>query len=33
MNDLFATTPMPSDVLAAILEDARHAPSWSNTRG
>jgi nitroreductase len=29
----FRSDPIPEDVLAAILEDARHAPSWSNTRG
>ena len=28
----FRPDPIPADVLAAILDDARHAPSWSNTR-
>jgi len=28
----FRPEPIPADVLAAILDDARHAPSWSNTR-
>lgn len=28
----FRPDPVPDDVLAAILDDARHAPSWSNTR-
>lgn len=28
----FDPTPVPGEVLEAILEDARHAPSWSNTR-
>ncbi|WP_406710023.1 nitroreductase family protein [Trueperella pyogenes] len=25
--------PVESDVLAAVLDDARHCPSWSNARG
>lgn len=29
----FRPDPVPEQVLAAILDDARHAPSWSNTRG
>lgn len=29
----FRPEPVPPDVLAGILDDARHAPSWSNTRG
>lgn len=29
----FLPEPVPEQVLAAILDDARHAPSWSNTRG
>ncbi|PFG15594.1 nitroreductase [Propionicimonas paludicola] len=28
----FRPDPIPADVLAEILDDARHAPSWSNTR-
>lgn len=28
----FRPDPVPEAVLAAILDDARHAPSWSNTR-
>ena len=28
----FRPDAVPDDVLAAILDDARHAPSWSNTR-
>lgn len=28
----FRPDPVPDEVLAAILDDARHAPSWSNTR-
>ena len=28
----FQTIPIPDEVLEAILDDARHAPSWSNTR-
>jgi nitroreductase len=28
----FRPDPVPEEVLAAILDDARHAPSWSNTR-
>ncbi len=28
----FRPDPIADDVLAAILDDARHAPSWSNTR-
>jgi len=28
----FLPDPIPVEVLAAILEDARYAPSWSNTR-
>ena len=28
----FRPDPIPDAVLAAILDDARHAPSWSNTR-
>ncbi len=28
----FQPEPIPPDVLDAILDDARHAPSWSNTR-
>lgn len=28
----FRPDPIPEDVLSAILDDARHAPSWSNTR-
>lgn len=28
----FLPDPIPEATLAAILEDARHAPSWSNTR-
>ncbi len=28
----FRSDPLPGDVLDAILDDARHAPSWSNTR-
>lgn len=29
----FRLDPVPPDVLSGILDDARHAPSWSNTRG
>jgi nitroreductase len=29
----FRPDPIGEDVLAAIFDDARHAPSWSNTRG
>lgn len=29
----FRPDPIPDEVLDAILDDARHAPSWSNTRG
>ncbi|MEW6909915.1 nitroreductase family protein, partial [Trueperella pyogenes] len=25
--------PVEPDVLAAVLDDARHCPSWSNARG
>jgi nitroreductase len=28
----FTDEPVPDDVLDAILDDARHSPSWSNTR-
>lgn len=28
----FRPDPIPDEVLDAILDDARHAPSWSNTR-
>lgn len=28
----FRPDPIPAEVLEAILDDARHAPSWSNTR-
>lgn len=28
----FRPDPIPVDVLDAVLDDARHAPSWSNTR-
>ena len=28
----FRPDPVPSQVLDAILDDARQAPSWSNTR-
>jgi Nitroreductase len=28
----FRPEPIPDEVLAQILDDARHAPSWSNTR-
>lgn len=28
----FRDDPVPDEVLDAILDDARHAPSWSNTR-
>lgn len=28
----FLPTPIPEEVLEEILDDARHAPSWSNTR-
>jgi nitroreductase len=28
----FLPTPIPPDVLDAILDDAQHAPSWSNTQ-
>ena len=28
----FRPDPVPADVLAEILDDARYAPSWSNTR-
>ena len=28
----FRPDPVPDEVLNAILEDARQAPSWSNTR-
>lgn len=28
----FLPDPVPEDVLAEILDDARYAPSWSNTR-
>lgn len=28
----FRPDPIPTDVLDAILDDARHCPSWSNTR-
>lgn len=28
----FRPDPIPEEVLAAILDDARHSPSWSNTR-
>lgn len=28
----FRPDPVPTEVLDAILDDARHAPSWSNTR-
>ncbi|MCW5953236.1 MAG: nitroreductase [Propionibacteriaceae bacterium] len=28
----FRPTPIPDETLDAILDDARHAPSWSNTR-
>ncbi|MDC4233753.1 nitroreductase [Actinomyces sp. B33] len=28
----FRPDPVPADVLDAIVDDARHAPSWSNTR-
>lgn len=28
----FRPDPIPEEVLAAVLDDARHAPSWSNTR-
>lgn len=28
----FASKPVEPEVVAAILDDARHAPSWSNTR-
>ena len=28
----FRPDAVPDDVLSAILEDARHSPSWSNTR-
>ena len=28
----FRPDPLPAEVLEAIMEDARHAPSWSNTR-
>lgn len=29
----FRADPLPDQVIADILDDARHAPSWSNTRG
>ncbi len=29
----FRPEPVPAEVLDSILDDARHAPSWSNTRG
>lgn len=29
----FRPDPVPAEVLAEILQDARHSPSWSNTRG
>lgn len=29
----FRPDPLPEEVLGDILDDARHAPSWSNTRG
>lgn len=28
----FRADPVPSEVIEEILEDARQAPSWSNTR-
>lgn len=28
----FRPEPVPDETLSAILDDARHAPSWSNTR-
>jgi nitroreductase len=28
----FRPDPIPDDILDAVLDDARHAPSWSNTR-
>ncbi len=28
----FRPDPVPDEVLLAVLDDARHAPSWSNTR-
>lgn len=28
----FLPTPIPDEALDSILDDARHAPSWSNTR-